>query len=119
MIITRTPLRISIGGGGTDLPSYYSRSGGFVISAAIDRHIYITLHRTFKPTYIIKYSELETVEKREQIKHPIIREAFAIHDGDDCTMRDLFSARNGLCDDLRDFVGSHGCIDGGTGARAA
>lgn len=79
MIITRTPLRISIGGGGTDLPSYYSRFGGFFISAAINRYIYISLHKTFVPNYIIKYSTFETVEKAEEIKHPIVREAFRIH----------------------------------------
>lgn len=80
MIITRTPLRISIGGGGTDLPSYYSRFGGFVISAAINRYIYISLHKTFVNNYIIKYSSIETVERREDICHPIVREAFKLHD---------------------------------------
>ncbi len=80
MIITRTPLRISIGGGGTDLPSYYSRFGGFVISAAINRYIYITLHKTFVKNYIIKYSQFETVDRLDQIHHPIIREAFRLHD---------------------------------------
>src|SRR4051812_45660119 len=79
MLITRTPLRISIGGGGTDLPSYYSRHGGFVISAAITRYIYITLHRTFQSDYIIKYSQMETVSMPSQIQHPIIREAFLLH----------------------------------------
>ncbi len=80
MIISRAPLRISIGGGGTDLPSYYSRFGGFVISAAIDRYVYITLHKTFVANYIIKYSQFETVERVDQIRHPIIREAFRLHD---------------------------------------
>jgi len=80
MIMTRTPLRISIGGGGTDLPSYYSRFGGFVISAAIDRYIYITLHHSFRNNYILKYSHLETVDAVSQIQHPIIREAFRLHD---------------------------------------
>jgi len=79
MIMTRSPLRISIGGGGTDLPSYYSRFGGFVISAAINRYVYITLHRTFKKNFIIKYSQLETVDSVEAIQHPIIREAFSLH----------------------------------------
>jgi D-glycero-alpha-D-manno-heptose-7-phosphate kinase len=79
MLITRTPLRISIGGGGTDLPSYYSKFGGFVISAAITRYVYITLHRTFKSDYIIKYSQLENVTMPSQIQHPIIREAFLLH----------------------------------------
>ncbi len=80
MIITRSPLRISIGGGGTDLPSYYSRFGGFVISAAIDRYVYIALHRTFQRRYLVKYSALETTERIDEIRHPIVREAFRLHD---------------------------------------
>ena len=79
MIITRTPLRISIGGGGTDLPSYYLRYGGFCISAAITQYMYITLHHTFKRNFIIKYSQLETADEINQIQHPIIREAFRLH----------------------------------------
>jgi D-glycero-alpha-D-manno-heptose-7-phosphate kinase len=79
MLITRTPLRISIGGGGTDLPSYYSRHGGYVISAAITRYVYITLHKTFQSDYIIKYSQMENVNMPSQIQHPIIREAFLLH----------------------------------------
>ncbi|HVE82990.1 MAG TPA: hypothetical protein VND93_09100 [Myxococcales bacterium] len=80
MIITRTPLRISVGGGGTDLPSYYSRFGGFVISAAINRYVYIALHRTFARRYMVKYSSLELTEDIASIKHPIVREAFRLHD---------------------------------------
>lgn len=80
MLITRTPLRISIGGGGTDLPSYYEKFGGFVISAAINQYIYIALHRTFVPNYIIKYSAMETVNTVAEIKHPIVREAFRLHE---------------------------------------
>src|SRR5689334_14901478 len=76
MIIARSPLRISLGGGGTDLPSYYERFGGFLITAAIDKYIYITLHETFVPEFIIKYSKLERVSQAAQIEHPIIREAF-------------------------------------------
>lgn len=75
MIITRSPLRISLGGGGTDLPSYYRQHGGFVLSAAIDKFIYITLHRTFIDEMIIKYSQLEKVNSIEAIQHPIVREA--------------------------------------------
>lgn len=75
MIITRSPLRITFGGGGTDLPSYYEKFGGFLIAAAIDWYVYITLHRTFQPGYIIKYSRMEKVKNVDQIKHPIIREA--------------------------------------------
>jgi D-glycero-alpha-D-manno-heptose-7-phosphate kinase len=75
MIITRSPLRITLGGGGTDLPSYYRDHGGFLIAAAIDRYVYITLHQTFQPEYIIKYSKLERVGSVAEIEHPIIREA--------------------------------------------
>src|SRR5689334_12799383 len=78
MIIARSPLRISLGGGGTDLPSYYERFGGFLITAAIDKYIYITLHETFVPEFIIKYSKLERVAQAAQIEHPIIREAFQL-----------------------------------------
>jgi D-glycero-alpha-D-manno-heptose-7-phosphate kinase len=82
MIITRTPLRISIGGGGTDLPSYYSRYGGLVISAAVNRYVYIALHPTFQRNYIIKYSQMETVDRAEDIKHPIVREALRLKEID-------------------------------------
>lgn len=75
MIITRSPLRISLGGGGTDLPSYYREHGGFVVAAAIDKYVYITKHRTFQPEIIVKYSKLERVQTVDQIEHPIIREA--------------------------------------------
>ena len=76
MIIARSPLRISLGGGGTDLPSYYEQHTGFLIAAAIDKYVYITLHETFVPEFIIKYSKLERVAQAAQIEHPIIREAF-------------------------------------------
>jgi len=75
MIIARSPLRITLGGGGTDLPSYYEKFGGFLIAAAIDRYVYITLHETFVNYLIVKYSKMEKVKKIEDIKHPIIREA--------------------------------------------
>jgi D-glycero-alpha-D-manno-heptose-7-phosphate kinase len=75
LIITRSPLRISLGGGGTDLPSYYRKHGGFVLSAAINRYVYITINEAFRPRIILKYSKLEDVERWEDIHHPIIREA--------------------------------------------
>ena len=78
MIITRSPLRISLGGGGTDLPSYYNDYDGFVISAAIDKYIYITIHKTFIDELILKYSKLEKVLNVEQIEHPIIRETLKL-----------------------------------------
>jgi D-glycero-alpha-D-manno-heptose-7-phosphate kinase len=75
MIITRSPLRLSLGGGGTDLPSYYRRFGGFLIAAAIDKYVYITLHQTFARELIVKYSQLEHVCSADEIQHPIVREA--------------------------------------------
>ena len=78
MIITRSPLRISLGGGGTDLPSYYREHGGFLVAGALDKYVYLTLHRTFVPDLIVKYSKLERVASAAQLEHPIIREAFAL-----------------------------------------
>ncbi|HSW70134.1 MAG TPA: galactokinase [Gammaproteobacteria bacterium] len=74
MIVVRSPLRISLGGGGTDLPSYYENYGGFLIAAAIDKYVYITLHQTFAEEIILKYSKLEHVKSVEHIEHPIVRE---------------------------------------------
>ncbi len=75
MIIARSPLRITLGGGGTDLPSYYREHEGFLIAAAIDRYVYITLHMTFVDYLIVKYSKLESVTSADELQHPIIREA--------------------------------------------
>ncbi|TMA81507.1 MAG: galactokinase [Deltaproteobacteria bacterium] len=75
MIITRSPLRISLGGGGTDLPSYYREHSGFVVAAAIDKYVYITLHQTFVEDLIIKYSNMERVRSVDEVQHPLIREA--------------------------------------------
>lgn len=78
MIITRSPLRISLGGGGTDLPSYYRQHEGFLIAGAIDKYVYITLHQTFGSDMIIKYSKLERVTSVDEIEHPIVREALRL-----------------------------------------
>ena len=78
MIITRSPLRISLGGGGTDLPSYSEQHTGFLIAAAIDKYVYITLHRTFVDELIVKYSKLERVKTVDELEHPIIREAMKL-----------------------------------------
>ncbi len=78
MIITRSPLRISLGGGGTDLPSYYREHSGFVIAAAIDKYVYITLHQTFVPELILKYSKMERVQSVDDVQHPLIREALRL-----------------------------------------
>ena len=83
MIIVRSPMRITLGGGGTDLPSYYRDHGGFLVAAAIDKYVYITLHKTFQPGYIVKYSELERVERANDIKHPIVRAAIELVGTDD------------------------------------
>jgi len=80
MLITRTPLRISIGGGGTDLPSFYRRCGGLVISAAISKYMFIALNRTFTQDYLLKYSELERVPSIDSIQHRIIREVLRRHE---------------------------------------
>src|SRR4051795_4763870 len=78
MIITRSPLRISLGGGGTDLPSYYQKHTGFLVAAAIDKYVCITLHQTFVPELIIKYSQLERVQSLDDVQHPIIRESLKL-----------------------------------------
>ncbi len=78
MIITRAPLRLSLGGGGTDLPSYYEKHTGFLLSAAVDKYVYITIHRTFVREMILKYSKLERVTSIRDIQHPIIRESLSL-----------------------------------------
>jgi D-glycero-alpha-D-manno-heptose-7-phosphate kinase len=75
MIIARSPLRISLGGGGTDLPSYYREHGGFLIAAAIDKAVYVTVHRTFLPELVVRYSQIERVPGPRHVRHPIVREA--------------------------------------------
>jgi D-glycero-alpha-D-manno-heptose-7-phosphate kinase len=78
MIIARSPLRISLGGGGTDLPSYYREHGGFLIAAAIDKAVYVTVHRTFHDEMIIRYSQIERVPGPKAVRHPIVREVLAL-----------------------------------------
>ena len=80
MIITRSPLRITLGGGGTDVPSYYREHGGFVIAAAIDKYVYVTVMRPFRPGIFLKYSKLEHVNQVDQVQHPIMREAIRMLD---------------------------------------
>ena len=74
MIIARSPLRISLGGGGTDLPSYYKKHGGFLLAAAIDKYVYATVLRPFSPGVYLKYSKIEHVNHINDVQHPIIRE---------------------------------------------
>lgn len=76
MILARAPLRISLGGGGTDLPSYYSRHGGFILSAAMNRYVYIYVNRPAADQLIrVKYSLYEQVERVEEIQHDLVRPA--------------------------------------------
>jgi D-glycero-alpha-D-manno-heptose-7-phosphate kinase len=80
MIITRSPLRVTLGGGGTDLSSYYENHEGFLISAAIDKYVYVTVTRPFTEGIFLKYSQLESVNEISAVSHPIIREALALMD---------------------------------------
>jgi D-glycero-alpha-D-manno-heptose-7-phosphate kinase len=79
VIFSRAPLRVSLGGGGTDLPSYYRQHGGFFVSAAIDKYVYMLAHTAFQRRYRMKYSELEEVDRIEEIRHPILREGLLRH----------------------------------------
>jgi D-glycero-alpha-D-manno-heptose-7-phosphate kinase len=79
VIFSRAPLRISLGGGGTDLPSYYSEHGGFLVSGAIDKYVYMLTHTVFQRRYRMKYSELEEVDEIGEIRHPILRETLLRH----------------------------------------
>ncbi len=78
MIVVRSPLRISLGGGGTDLPSYYRENGGFLIAAAINKYVFVSVMNPFTDGYTLKYSEYENVNTIEDIKHPIIRESLKL-----------------------------------------
>lgn len=82
MIIVRSPLRITLGGGGTDLPSYYRHHEGLLISAAIDKYVYITLYHGFNEDLLVKYSKLERVTSLDALEHPIVRECIKLVDVD-------------------------------------
>ena len=83
VVFTRAPLRLSLGGGGTDLPSYYSQREGFLIAGALDKYVYMLTHTVFQRRYRMKYSEFEEVDDPSEIRHPILREALQLHwDGD-------------------------------------
>jgi D-glycero-alpha-D-manno-heptose-7-phosphate kinase len=82
MIIVRSPLRISLGGGGTDLASYYRDHEGFLIAAAIDKYVYVSLIKPFRPGIYLKYSEIEHVDAIDQVRHRIIREALKLFPGE-------------------------------------
>ena len=74
MIFVKSPLRISLGGGGTDLPNYYQKKGGQVISTTINKYVYLIINKPFNNEFILKYSENEKVKKINDIKHKIIKQ---------------------------------------------
>ena len=75
MIVSRAPVRFSLGGGGTDLPSYSSAHGGYLVAAAIDKYVYVSANRRFYDTIRLAYSKTETVDSVDKIEHRIFREA--------------------------------------------
>ena len=79
VIFTRAPLRISLGGGGTDIPSYYRERGGFLVAGAIDQYVYMLTHTVFQNRFRLKYSEFEEVDDVGAIRHPILREVLRLH----------------------------------------
>jgi D-glycero-alpha-D-manno-heptose-7-phosphate kinase len=78
-VVVRAPLRVALGGGGTDLPSYYRRHGGLVVSAAIDRYVHMTVSARFEGRFLLKHLEWEEVDHPSEVRHPILREALAHH----------------------------------------
>jgi D-glycero-alpha-D-manno-heptose-7-phosphate kinase len=78
-VVARAPLRIPLGGGGTDLPSHYRERGGFAVSATIDRHVHVMLSTAFARRFRLKHLEWEEVERPEEIRHPILHAAVEHH----------------------------------------
>ncbi len=79
MILTRTPMRLPLGGGGTDLPSYYSKYEGWLIGAGMDKYMFINVNRPIVDEMIhVKYSKSETVDTVDQVQHPLVREALKL-----------------------------------------
>jgi D-glycero-alpha-D-manno-heptose-7-phosphate kinase len=78
-IVVRAPLRVALGGGGTDMPAYYREHGGFVVSTTIDRHVHIVATTGFQRSYRLKHLEWEEVDDPAEVRHPILREALAHH----------------------------------------
>jgi len=76
--MTRAPLRVTLGGGGTDLPSYYSIYGGFSVTGAIDKYVYLLSHERFDPGLRISYSKTEIVPQADDVEHPIVKEALKL-----------------------------------------
>ncbi len=83
MIISKTPFRISFVGGGSDLPDFYRRGYGAVVSSAIDKFVYLALHEFFDRRYLLKYAQTESCESIDGIRHPLIRECLRITENRD------------------------------------
>src|SRR3989338_8300773 len=84
MILVRAPLRLPLGGGGTDLPSYYSKFGGSLVSVAINKYVYVILNKNFDKSIKASYRKIEVAEKLDDIEHPLVRECLrlmGIHEG--------------------------------------
>lgn len=75
MVFARSPLRVTLAGGGTDLPSWYRRSGGYVVAAAIDRHVFMLVNTEHQDRFRLKHMEWEEAVSPERVQHPILREA--------------------------------------------
>src|SRR3954454_18837784 len=80
MIISRTPLRMSFVGGGSDLPVFYRRFGGAVVSTAINQFVYVTVNPKFDDKIRVSYSRTEEAKSVERIRHPLVREAMKLLD---------------------------------------
>jgi len=78
MIITRTPLRIGLLGGGTDLPDYYREHGGRVLNCAIDRHVYVIVEQSLDDDIYVNYSKKEIVSRVANLEHELVREAMLL-----------------------------------------
>src|SRR5208283_2010854 len=78
MIISQTPYRVSFAGGGTDLPAFYRREYGAVLSTTIDQHIYVTIHRRFEPSIRVSYSRTEVADTLNEVQHELVREAMRL-----------------------------------------
>lgn len=100
MIISKTPLRISLMGGGSDLRSFYEHGYGAVVTTGISKFVYLAIHRFFDPKIVLKYSRTEIVDKVSQIEHPLIRECMRVCNVDEplelTSFADIPSAGSGL-----------------------
>jgi D-glycero-alpha-D-manno-heptose-7-phosphate kinase len=125
MIVTRTPFRITLGGGGTDLPSFYRKHGGFVLALGIDKYMYVALNVPYADRKVrLHYTQSETVDRVEDLKHELAREALMlhnIHDGIEiASLADLPAGTGlgssssylvGLLNGIRAYIGKPAAFD--------